>query len=230
MPWPARERDDLVHVVEHRLLHAGRRGRTVLRPRSTRGSSAAAPSTIRRCVRWHRSRRCRVRPRPPARPGRAGRRCHAVHSPVSPPPTIATSTSRSRSRDGKGDPFVLGERVRPDGAAVVDVVPAMATLPLNVGGGGRPQAGRVTVRSTTGMSTFPPPTTAPAGWYPDPDERRHALLRRSHVGADPTRLRGARGAPGSAAGGRDGRARRARRVAVGRPDVGRRRRRASGPT
>ena len=96
------------------------------------------------------------------------RRCNAVHSPVSPPPTIATSTSRSRSRAGKVIRSCSGNVSAHTERPFVDVVPAIGDIALNVGGGGRPQAARVTVRYTTGMSTFPPPTTAPAGWYPDP--------------------------------------------------------------
>ena len=161
------ERDHLVHVVEHRLLHAGRRRRTVLGldRREAHRQQRRAPSTVASAG---------------AEPdgvtldhGHPQGRVASQEMQRRPQPGEPTADDRhvdvEVALEGrKGNPFVFGERVRPHGAAVRRCGPATGDIALNVGGGGHPQAARVTVRYTTGMSTFPPPTTAPAGWYPDP--------------------------------------------------------------
>ena len=71
--------------------------------------------------------------------------------------------------------------------------PATGDIALNVGGGGHPQAARVTVDHDWHEHLSPSDHSA-GRLVSRPDERRHSLLRRPRLGADPAGVRGARGA------------------------------------
>ena len=91
---------------DHRVAGArgagdrARHGRVAPRPRRRSGDRAPRPS--RRCVPTRQSRRPTARA-PPLRSVRSRRSSsRAVHSPVKPPPTMATSTSRCSRSAGRG--------------------------------------------------------------------------------------------------------------------------------
>ena len=158
----AAELDHLVDVVVHRLLHPRRSAESVARlerleahRQQRRAPSAVATAgaeadrvsrstTATRSAGW----RCS--------------RCHAVQRPVSPAPTIATSASTSRGQLRIHRALVVGNRVGPQRASLDRGHPSTLCAV------GRPRGRRATHLIRPLMNALPPPTTAPAGWYPDP--------------------------------------------------------------
>ena len=162
MPWSRPNVDDLVDVVVHRLLHP-RRGRDPWRgldrfeahrqQRRAPSAVAAAGAEADRVALDHRHPQRRVAlQQMPRRPQAGEPGADDRHVDID----VAGQRPERRA-------LVVGNRVGPQraGRATVGIASTLCAV-------GRPTGRRATDAHRPRMTHLPPPTTAPAGWYPDP--------------------------------------------------------------
>ncbi len=168
---------DLVDRVVHRQLQGSSPPRVRGGDQRSSGSSAAAPSTIRRCVRWRRTPRSPVRARRSAASDRLPRGSSRSTAPVRPAPTITTSKSESPGSGSKLQRCASGSvSFHNEGVCAVASTVARRTAIR--------YASSRSVIAPWPMTQLPPPSIGPSGLVLGSGRTAGlALLRRTALGA-----------------------------------------------